>query len=182
MNKRKLTSDTARKYRARWLRPCPTCKIVYMFGSQQLHRMDDCAPIVSLDCGVKTVLSCKFFRQLFKGAHRSAQLSEEMSQRHASGRGGRHAHNADESLMVAVSSPQSPPVDPNYQMVAFLEYVNAAPLPLNSKPNVSNMVVKSLTLGRVKRRAGGYSISAATAVDKLRLTSEPAIAGVALLA
>ena len=44
------------------------------------------------------------------------------------------------------------------------------------------MVVKSLTLGRVKRRAGGYSTSAATAVDKLRLTSEPAIAGVAPLA
>ena len=84
--------------------------------------------------------------------------------------------------MVAISSPQSPPVDPNYQMEAFLEYVNAAPLPLNSKPNVSNMVVKSLTLGRVKRRAGGYSTSAATAVDKLRLTSEPAIAGVAPLA
>ena len=84
--------------------------------------------------------------------------------------------------MVAASSPQSLPVDPNYQMEAFLEYVNAAPLPLNSKPNVSNMVVKSLTLGRVKRRAGGYSTSAATAVDKLRLTSEPAIAGVAPLA
>ena len=31
--------------------------------------------------------------------------------------------------MVAISSPQSPPVDPNYQMEAFLEYVNAAPLP-----------------------------------------------------
>ena len=42
------------------------------------------------------------------------------------------------SLMVAVSSPQSPPVDPKYQMEAFLEFVNAAPLPLNSKPNVSN--------------------------------------------
>ena len=44
--------------------------------------------------------------------------------------------------MVAVSSPQSPPVDPKYQMEAFLEFVNAAPLPLNSKPNVSNMVVE----------------------------------------
>ena len=57
--------------------------------------------------------------------------------------------------MVAASSPQSLPVDRNYHMEAFLECVNAAPLPLNSKPNVSNMVVKSLTLGRMKRRAGG---------------------------
>ena len=57
--------------------------------------------------------------------------------------------------MVVASSPQPLPVDPNYQMEAFLEYVNAAPLPLNSKPNVSNMVAKSLTLGRMKRRAGG---------------------------
>ena len=84
--------------------------------------------------------------------------------------------------MVAASSPQSLPIDPNYQMEAFLEYVNAAPLPLNSKPNVSKMVVKSLTLGRMKRRVGGYSTSTATAVDKVRLTSEPAIAGVAPLA
>ncbi len=40
--------------------------------------------------------------------------------------------------MVAVSSPQSPPVDPKYQMEALLEFVNAVPLPLISKPNVSN--------------------------------------------
>ena len=91
--------------------------------------------------------------------------------------------------MVAISSPQSPPVDPNYQMEAFLEYVNAAPLPLNSKPNVSNTDVKSLTLGIVNRRAGGYGISAATALEKFRLLQllvglarEPAIAGVAPLA
>ena len=51
---------------------------------------------------------------------------------------------------MAIYCLQSPPIDPNYQMEAFLEYVNAAPLPLNSKPNVSNMVVKSLTLGIVK--------------------------------
>ena len=67
-------------------------------------------------------------------------------------------------------------------MKALTGYVKAAPLPLNSKPNVSNMVVKSLTLGRVKRRAGGYSTSTETAVDKLCLTSESAIAGVAPLA
>ena len=85
--------------------------------------------------------------------------------------------------MVAMSSPQSPPpVDPNYQMEALTGYVKAAPLPLNSRPNVSNTDVKSLTLGIVNRRAGGYGISAATAVDKLRLTNEPAIAGVAPLA
>ena len=49
--------------------------------------------------------------------------------------------------------------------------------------------MKSLTLGIVNRRAGGYGISAATALDKFRLLQllvglarEPAIAGVAPLA
>ena len=92
--------------------------------------------------------------------------------------------------MVAMSSPQSPPpVDPNYQMEAFTGYVKAAPLALNSRPNVSNTDVKSLTLGIVNRRAGGYGISAATALEKFRLLQllvglarEPAIAGVAPLA
>ncbi len=92
--------------------------------------------------------------------------------------------------MVAISSPQSPPpVDPHYQMEALTGYVKAASLPLNSRPHVSNTDVKSLTLGIVNRRAGGYGISAATALDKFRLlqllvglTREPAIAGVAPLA
>ena len=92
--------------------------------------------------------------------------------------------------MVASTYPQSPPpVDPNYQMEALMGYVKAASLPFNSRFNVSNTDVKSLTLGIVNRRAGRYGISAATPLDKFRLlqrlvglTRESAIAGVAPLA
>ena len=72
--------------------------------------------------------------------------------------------------MVASTYPQSPPpVDPNYQMEALMGYVKAASLPFNSRFNVSNTDVKSLTLGIVNRRAGGYGITAATALHKFRL-------------
>ena len=80
--------------------------------------------------------------------------------------------------MVAISSPQSPPpVDPHYQMEALTGYVKAAPLPLNSRPNVNNTDVKSLTMGIMNRRAGGYDITAATALHKFRLRTLAAEAG-----
>ena len=80
--------------------------------------------------------------------------------------------------MVAISSPQSPPpVDPNYQMEALMGYVKAASLPFNSRFNVSNTDVKSLTLGIVNRRAGGYGITAATALHKFWLRTLVAEAG-----
>ncbi len=158
---------------------CPTCIVVYMFGSRQPHSVGGCALIVNLDCGVEAFLdSCNIFRKLPKGAHCSARLTEEMNQRHARGLENRQSHSVDGSLMVAMSSPQSPPpVNPNYQMEALTGYVKAAPLPLNSRPNVSNTDVKSLTLGIVNRRAGGYGITAATALHKFRLRTLVAEAG-----
>ena len=54
-------------------------------------------------------------------------------------------------------------------MEALTGYVEAASLPRNSRTNVSNTDVKSLTLGMANRRAGGYGITAATALPKLRL-------------
>ena len=62
-------------------------------------------------------------------------------------------------------------------MEALTGYVKAAPLPLNSRPNVNNTDVKSLTLGIVNRRAGGYGITAATALHKFRLRTLVAEAG-----
>ena len=74
-------------------------------------------------------------------------------------------------------------------MEALLQYVKTASLPLNARPNVSSAPVKSLTLGMVNKRAGGYGISAATTLDKLALlqllvglTHEAAITGAPPLA
>ena len=133
---------------------CPTCIVVYMFGSRQPHSVGGCALIVNLDCGVEAFLdSCKIFRKLRKGAHCSARLTEGMNQRHARGFENRHSHSVDGSLLAVMSSPQlPPPVEPNYRIEALTGYAKAAPLPLNSRPDVSNTDVKSLTLGIVNRR------------------------------
>ena len=57
----------------------------------------------------------------------------------------------------------------NKEMDTLLDYVKTASLPLNDRPNVSSAPVKSLTLGMVNKRAGGYGISSATTSDKMRL-------------
>ena len=73
-------------------------------------------------------------------------------------------------------------------METLPDSVKTASLPLNDRPNVSSAPVKSLTLGMVNKRAGGYGISSATTSDKMRLlqllvglTRDKTIAGVAPL-
>ena len=69
-------------------------------------------------------------------------------------------------------------------MDLLLDCVQSTPLPLSERRNVCEEPVKSITLGLVNKRAGGYGISSATTHGKLRLlqllvglTADSAIAG-----
>ncbi len=54
-------------------------------------------------------------------------------------------------------------------MDSLSEYVRKAPLSSCERHNVCDRAIKSIILGLVNKRAGGYGISAATTFDKLRL-------------